>query len=212
MNKVQKIDYVKGLSDHLENHCVFEIFEKLTRQLIVHQPDLPIDFLIDRLKKPDGKRVFIVGPPGSNVRELTLQLSGHFETTVVSVGDLLKKEVSKKTEIGEKIDEYIKNMLYVPDDVVMQVLKEHLETLDREKDIIVEGFPKTAYQSMALIREGIIPDLFMVVNFSEEQNAEFAKKKFGEVENETWSEMSESERSVRGREYLQQYEMYLIYH
>ena len=31
MNKVQKIDYIKGLSNHLEKHCVFEIFEKLTR-------------------------------------------------------------------------------------------------------------------------------------------------------------------------------------
>lgn len=31
--------------------------------------------------------MFVVGSPGSNVRELTLQLSDHFETVVVSVGD-----------------------------------------------------------------------------------------------------------------------------
>jgi hypothetical protein len=65
--------------------------------------------------------MFVVGPPGSNVRELTLHLSDHFETVVVSVGDLLKKEVSKKTEIGQKMKEYINNLLYVPDDLVIDV-------------------------------------------------------------------------------------------
>ena len=57
----------------------------------------------------------------------------------------MTKEVNKKTEIGEKIDEYIKNMLYVPDEMVMTVLQNHLNSLDREKDVIVEGFPKTPY-------------------------------------------------------------------
>ena len=57
----------------------------------------------------------------------------------------MTKEVNKKTEIGEKIDEYIKNMLYVPDEIVMTILQNHLNTLDREKDVIIEGFPKTSY-------------------------------------------------------------------
>ena len=56
MNKVQKIDYVKEVSNGLEQKSVFEIFERLTRELIVHQPENPIDFLIDRLKTPNGKQ------------------------------------------------------------------------------------------------------------------------------------------------------------
>jgi len=59
----------------------------MMRQLIIHEPEDPMGFLIDKLKNPDGKKLFVVGPPGSNVRELTLQLSDHFETVVVSVGD-----------------------------------------------------------------------------------------------------------------------------
>jgi adenylate kinase len=122
-----------------------------------------------------GKRIFISGPPGSAVRELTLQLSDHFETEVISVGDLLVKEMNKKTDIGEKIDKYVKSLLYVPDDIVFKILKENLDSYKPEKNIIVEGYPKTAYQSMALIREGIIPDLFVLVNFSDSQNEIFAK-------------------------------------
>jgi hypothetical protein len=116
-----------------------------------------------------------VGPPGSNVRELTLQLSDHFEAVVVSVGDLLKKEVSKKTEIGHRIDEYIRNMLYAPDSLVVQVLRDHIAGLDKTKNIIIEGFPKTLYQSMAIIQEKILPDLLLVVNYSEDQCHTFLK-------------------------------------
>jgi adenylate kinase len=155
-----------------------------------------------------GKRIFIVGPPGSNVRELTLQLSTHFQTDVVLVGDLLKKEISKKTEIGEKIDEYIKNMLYVPDEIVFSVLKAHMDSVKRESNIIVEGFPKTPYQSMALIRAGIIPDLFVLVNHTEEKCKEYARSKFNESDNEFWAEVSETDRSERSLEYLSQYQMY----
>jgi hypothetical protein len=37
-----------------------------------------------------------VGPPGFKVRELALQVADHYKFTTVSVGDLLRKEVSKK--------------------------------------------------------------------------------------------------------------------
>lgn len=63
--------------------------------------------------------------------------------------------------MGQKIEEYIKNLLYVPDDVVIDILKEHLATLDQEKDILIEGFPKTIYQSMAMQRAGILADMFL---------------------------------------------------
>ena len=56
MNKVQKIDYVKEVSDHLEKNSVFEIFERMTRELIVNQPENPIDFLINSLKNPQGNQ------------------------------------------------------------------------------------------------------------------------------------------------------------
>ena len=47
------------------------------------------------------KLIFLVGPPGSNARELALQLSDYKKFTCVSVGDLLIKEINKKSEEGE---------------------------------------------------------------------------------------------------------------
>lgn len=95
---------------------------------------------------------------------------------------------------------------YVPDETVMKVLKNHLDSLDQEKDIIVEGYPKTLYQSMALLKSGIIPDLFIVMNFSNERAKEYSKRKFSPNEYDS-DPVSNSDRSVRGEDYLNLYNL-----
>jgi nucleoside-triphosphatase THEP1 len=45
------------------------------------------------------KKIFIIGPPGSKVRELALSLTEYFKFNFVSVGDLLIKELSKKSTL-----------------------------------------------------------------------------------------------------------------
>jgi len=87
-------------------------------------------------------------------------------------------------------------------------LKEHLATLDQEKDILIEGFPKTIYQSMAMQRAGILPDMFLLVNYPNEQCEDFVRRKFNELDHaDIWSDMSETERSSRNKDYLFQYNL-----
>jgi adenylate kinase len=50
-----------------------------------------------------------VGPPGSKRKEHALALAEHFNWTCISVGDLLTKEVSKKSEYGKGLTEARKN-------------------------------------------------------------------------------------------------------
>lgn len=49
---------------------------------------------------------------------MALKLSEHFDAVMISVGDLLKKEMVKKTEMGQEIEEYLRNCTYVPDSIV----------------------------------------------------------------------------------------------
>jgi adenylate kinase family enzyme len=58
------------------------------------------------------KRIFIVGPPGSNRKENAGALAEYFSWESISVGDLLKKEVSKKSEFGKIISECLKTYRY----------------------------------------------------------------------------------------------------
>jgi hypothetical protein len=59
-----------------------------------------------------AKRIFMVGPPGSNRKENALALAEYFNWQSISIGDLLKKEVSKKSEYGKAISESLKNYRY----------------------------------------------------------------------------------------------------
>lgn len=80
------------------------------------------------------------------------------------------KEISKKTDLGKTIEEYYQNLKYVPDDIVIELVKKHMATLEKEKkSYILEGFPKTRVQGLALQRAGIIPDSFLVLNLPEEE-------------------------------------------
>ena len=54
----------------------------------------------------------MVGPPGSGRKETALALSEHFSWGCISIGDLLKKEVSKKSEYGKAITESLKHYRY----------------------------------------------------------------------------------------------------
>jgi adenylate kinase len=57
-------------------------------------------------------RLFIMGPPGSGRKETALSLAEHFRCACITTGDLLKKEISKKSEYGKAITESFKNYRY----------------------------------------------------------------------------------------------------
>ena len=55
MDKTQKFEYLQNVETYLENKQVFELLEGLLKQLIVHKPANPYDFLVQKLQKQDRK-------------------------------------------------------------------------------------------------------------------------------------------------------------
>jgi len=112
----------------------------------------------------------LVGPVGSNSKEIALELCDYFGYTCVSIGDLLKKEISKKTNLGQEIESSLKNFTYVKDDVVIEIVKKEINLLEKEKkNYIIEGFPKTRVQGLSMQRAGIIPNAFIIMNLSNDR-------------------------------------------
>ena len=54
MDKQQKLEYQKKIENYLSREHVYGLFEELTKQLVVKQPDDPISFLIERLSTPQS--------------------------------------------------------------------------------------------------------------------------------------------------------------
>ena len=82
------------------------------------------------------KRLIIVGPPGSKRKEIALTLSEYLSEenafVWISVGDLLNKEISKKSEFGKQIVEARKTYSYVKDEIVIELVKMQIELLEKD--------------------------------------------------------------------------------
>lgn len=148
-----------------------------------------------------------MGPPGSEIKQKVLTMSRNLDAVVVSMGDLLLKEVVKKSSIGQEIEEYIRNFQYVPDSIVVQVLLNYINGLKSDKDIIVEGFPKTIYQAKFLVSHNIIPDSLVFINLEEDSIRSNLREKFKKMERDFGSE--EEDLEERTTNYLQTYFFHL---
>ena len=74
MERTEKLKYEQGIEQYFDDNKVYDLFEKLFKELVINKPDNPLDYLIESLKKKDTKRIFITGYPGTsrkNVSERT---------------------------------------------------------------------------------------------------------------------------------------------
>ncbi|HIA39022.1 MAG TPA: adenylate kinase [Planctomycetes bacterium] len=70
--------------------------------------------------------------------------------THMSTGELLRQEVAEDTELGKSADTYMSRGDLVPDDVMVQMVAEHISNFPSEKVLLLDGFPRTIAQAEAL--------------------------------------------------------------
>lgn len=143
MNKGEKLQFQKSIENYFEDKRVYDLFEKLLKELVVNKPNDPISYLIKRLKTEDISRVFITGSSGCDRKEISLLIADDLRYSCVSVGDLIVKETDKKLESGRKIEKKLNSLSLVDDDIVIDLLRKELIRLEKEnKSYVVEGFPR----------------------------------------------------------------------
>jgi adenylate kinase len=49
---------MQSIESYLEDNQVYELFENLLKQLVINRPEQPLDFLIQKLSKPERKYLF----------------------------------------------------------------------------------------------------------------------------------------------------------
>jgi len=67
------------------------------KNLVISQPDDPINFLINILQKPPTNKIFFTGPPGykSGKSKIAEEISQKLNFVFVSSGELLREEINK---------------------------------------------------------------------------------------------------------------------
>lgn len=68
----------------------------------------------------------------------------------ISTGDLFREQIAKKTPLGQKLESYVSTGQWVPDEVTIEVLLDRMKQPDCAKGVILDGFPRTLNQAIAL--------------------------------------------------------------
>lgn len=92
----------------------------------------------------------IFGAPGSGKGTYALRLQSKLGIDVIATGDILREIMREDTPLGRKVKSYVEEGLLVPDNVVIEVLKQHLTKIPMGKGFILDGYPRTIEQAKAL--------------------------------------------------------------
>jgi adenylate kinase len=92
----------------------------------------------------------IFGPPGSGKGTYASRLQAKLGVDVIATGDLMREIMKQNTQLGRKVKGYVQKGLLVPDDLVVEVLKQRLTSSPHNRGFILDGFPRTLDQAEAL--------------------------------------------------------------
>lgn len=112
--------------------------------------------------------IIMLGAPGTGKGTVAGILTQKLGIPQVSTGDIFRKHMKEKTELGILAEKYISKGQLVPDDVTIDIIRKRLQEEDVKNGIILDGFPRTVVQAEALdkILEEQGRKVDMVVNLS----------------------------------------------
>jgi adenylate kinase len=93
--------------------------------------------------------IVLFGPPGCGKGTQAARLQDKAGYRQLSTGDLLREARLAGTELGRRASAYMSRGDLVPDDVIVEMVREALEDLDDEP-VLLDGFPRTVAQADAL--------------------------------------------------------------
>lgn len=94
--------------------------------------------------------IILLGPPGAGKGTQAARLVADHHMVQLSTGDILRAAVKAGTEIGKMADEIMKAGKLFPDELMADILGEHLDGLSADVGVIFDGYPRTARQAELL--------------------------------------------------------------
>ena len=94
--------------------------------------------------------IVLLGAPGAGKGTQAQKLVADFGIAHISTGDLLRAAIKAGTKLGEKAKGYMDAGKLVPDELVVDLVKERLSADDAQKGFILDGFPRNTAQAVTL--------------------------------------------------------------
>jgi len=95
-------------------------------------------------------KLIMLGAPGVGKGTQATVMSEKFMIPHISTGDIFRSNMRKETELGKEAKKHIDKGLLVPDELVVNIVKERLQEKDCLGGFVLDGFPRTIPQAIAL--------------------------------------------------------------
>ena len=97
--------------------------------------------------------LILLGPPGAGKGTQAERLVDDFDLPYYATGDILRAAVQEGSELGKKAKEYMDRGDLVPDEVIIDVVIDRIDSNEAEDGFLLDGFPRNLEQAHALDRE-----------------------------------------------------------
>jgi len=89
-----------------------------------------------------------MGPPGVGKGTQAKRINHALEIAHISTGDLLRTEIRAKTDVGIIAKKFIDKGKLVPDEFLLDIVRDRLKKTDCDNGYILDGFPRTLDQAI----------------------------------------------------------------
>ncbi|XP_028407699.1 adenylate kinase 8-like [Dendronephthya gigantea] len=150
-------------SNYAEKNEVFQTIEHLMKQLVIHQPDDPLAFLVNILEHDEKvPEIVVQGPPASGKRTMSKTIAKTLGCVHINLANLFMDLDSPDVKQAQM---YFESKKEVPTDLWISMIHERLKKTDCiAKGWVLEGFPSSRSQALALQVAGIIPKHFVLLD------------------------------------------------
>ncbi len=112
--------------------------------------------------------IILLGAPGAGKGTQAKFLSEKFQIPQISTGDMLRNAIKAGTALGLQAQEIMQNGQLVPDNIVIDLVKERILHPDCKNGYLFDGFPRTLAQANALAAAGINIDYVIEIKVPDE--------------------------------------------
>lgn len=94
--------------------------------------------------------IIMLGAPNTGKGTVAKVLSAEMNIPQISTGDIFRKQIKEKTELGKLAEKYISQGQLVPDEITINLVKARINEDDTQNGMILDGFPRTVKQAEEL--------------------------------------------------------------
>ncbi len=120
-------------------------------------------------KKGVAMNLILLGAPGAGKGTQAEVICNELNIPAISTGNIIREALKNGTETGKKAKSYMDKGELVPDQVVIDIIKERLAKSDCSNGFILDGFPRTVPQAEALDKMGVTIDKVIEISVADEE-------------------------------------------